>query len=249
MKRTFDVALSLIALPFVLLLVLPLAFLVYWQDGRWPFYRGERIGRHGRPYGLFKLRSMVVGADGAGIDAIAADDPRITPLGRWMRRTKLDELPQLLNVLRGEMTLVGHRPSCQREYEMYTDEELRIFSQPPGLTGIATIVFSDAQELLRRTTDSDLSYHQLLRPWKSRLSLLYLQHQTLWLDLQIVFLTALVLLYRPLALRGVTRILYQIGAEADLVEIARRQSPLRPAPPPGLLDIVRSVPRKAAFAA
>lgn len=249
MKRTFDVTLCLLFLPAVTLLTLPFALLVFFQDRRWPLYRGERIGRSGSRFGLFKLRSMIVGADLAGIDAIAADDPRITTFGRWLRRTKIDELPQVWNVLIGDMSLVGHRPTCQREFAMYSAEEQRIFEMRPGLTGIATIIFSDAQELLRQTEDSDLSYHQLLRPWKSRFSLLYLEHQSLWLDLEIVLLTVLVLIHRPLALSGVTSLLRRLKADPQLIEIARRQSPLRPYPPPGLLDIVRAVPGKSLAAA
>lgn len=145
-KRVFDVAVSLLALPFVFVISLPFAILIWLQDRRWPIYGGVRVGWNQRPYRQLKLRSMIVGAEKGGVDAAPAADPRITPVGHFIRRRKLDELPQLWNVLLGEMSLVGPRPSCARECAMYSDEEKRILTIRPGITDVSSIVFSDERQ-------------------------------------------------------------------------------------------------------
>ena len=147
-KRILDVLLSLIALALLWPLMLLIGLLVFLQDGGSPLYCQERLGRYGRPIRIWKFRSMVRDADGqmkllteAQLAQYHAEfkidkDPRVTRLGAFLRRTSLDELPQLLNILRGEMSLVGPRPIVPEEIRCYTEEELTLFhSVPPGLTG------------------------------------------------------------------------------------------------------------------
>ena len=125
------------------------------------------------------------------MNSTAAADPRITPIGKVLRSCKLDELPQLINVLKGDVSLVGPRPQVQADAEMYTAVERRLFTARPGITDLASIVFADEGEILRGSRDPDLEYHRVIRPWKSRLALIYLERQSMMLDVRILAWTAL----------------------------------------------------------
>ena len=242
MKRTFDIVFSLCGLLITAPILLPSILLVYLQDLRFPFYIAPRVGRDGRTFRMVKLRSMIVGASRTGVDSTSQNDPRITPIGRFIRRYKLDELTQLWNVLLGSMSIVGPRPNVERETSLYTDVESRLLSVKPGLTDFASIVFADEGAILADAEDPDLRYNQLIRPWKSRLGLFYIDHQSLWLDIRIIWLTAVALVSRRAALAGVVRELQALGASEDLIEIARRENSLVPYPPPGSDEIVSSRP-------
>jgi lipopolysaccharide/colanic/teichoic acid biosynthesis glycosyltransferase len=221
-------------------------YMVWRQDGHSPFYIAERVGQDGEGFRMVKLRSMVIGADRSGVDSTAADDVRITPVGQFIRRYKLDELTQLWNVLRGEMSLVGPRPNVRRETDLYTREEQRLLSVKPGITDFASIVFSDEGEILEGNDDPDIAYHQLIRPGKNRLGLFYVDHSSFSLDLRLVALTGIAVASRPRALRGVVRILERMGADPELIAIAHRDAPLIPMPPPGVTEIVTT--RDGSFA-
>ncbi len=241
MKRLLDViaaALGFIALS-PLLIVLSVA--IWLQDFHSPFYIASRVGRGERPFRMVKLRSMVIRADRSGVDSTARDDPRITSLGRFIRRFKLDEIPQLWNVLRGSMSLVGPRPNVARETVLYTPEEKRLLSVRPGITDLASIVFADEGEILRGSADPDLKYNQVIRPWKSRLGLLYVDARPgVVTDLKVILLTIKGALDRAAALRGVYEVASDIGAPPELLEIITRRSPLPAAAPPGASEIVQS---------
>jgi lipopolysaccharide/colanic/teichoic acid biosynthesis glycosyltransferase len=234
MKRLFDILVS----GTILLLLSPLlalvTFLVWNVDRRTPFYVASRVGRGGRPYRMIKYRSMYLGAHRTGVMSTAADDPRITPIGAFLRRYKLDELPQLLNVLKGEMSLVGPRPNVPPEVALYSDEERHLLDARPGITDIASIVFSDEGDILRGSQDANRDYNLLIRPWKSRLGLHYVRHASVWLDLRLLWWTAVALIDRAPALVGLSRMLEKSGADAELVQIARRAQPLTPTRPPGV---------------
>lgn len=238
MKRICDVLLSLTGLLLSAPLLIPVLLLIWAQDRRSPFYIAVRTGFAGRPFRMVKLRSMRANADTSGIDSTATSDPRITPVGAFVRRYKLDELTQLWNVLIGDMSLVGPRPNVERETRMYTEQELRLLSVQPGITDFASIVFADEGEILAGRPDPDLSYNQLIRPWKSRLGLLYVDQRSLRLDLELIALTAIAIASRPTALRAVARRLVALGAAPALVEIATRSVELTPAPPPGSTQVV-----------
>jgi lipopolysaccharide/colanic/teichoic acid biosynthesis glycosyltransferase len=241
MKRALDFIVALLGLLALSPLLIILALVLTLQDGGSPFYIATRVGKGGRHFRMVKFRSMVVGADRSGVDSTSGNDPRITPFGRFVRRNKLDEIPQLWNVLKGDMSLVGPRPNVVREVALYTELERRLLSVRPGITDLASIVFADEGDILRDSTDPDLSYNQVIRPWKSRMGLLYAHNsQSLALDLRIIALTLRSVADRKNALRLTAKILSELNADADLIEVARRERPLVAAPPPGATEIVTS---------
>jgi lipopolysaccharide/colanic/teichoic acid biosynthesis glycosyltransferase len=239
-KRLFDIVVSAAGLIAASPVILPVLFLVWRQDGHSPFYVAPRSGRDGVQFKMIKLRSMIKNADKTGVDSTGANDMRITPVGHFIRRYKLDEITQLWNVLLGDMSLVGPRPNVKRETDLYTSEERHLLDVKPGITDFSSIVFSDEGDILKDQADPDIAYNQLIRPGKSLLGLFYVNHRSLWVDMQLCVLTALAIVSRPHALAGVQALLRTCGAPAALIELAARQSPLVPMPPPGSSRIVTS---------
>jgi lipopolysaccharide/colanic/teichoic acid biosynthesis glycosyltransferase len=240
-KRAFDFAISALGLLILSPLLLVLIVLIWLQDYKSPFYIAPRTGKNERPYRMVKFRSMVVRADKTGVDSTAANDPRITAIGRFIRRFKLDELPQLWNVFKGEMSLVGPRPNVKRETDIYTQEEKQLLSVRPGITDLSSIVFSDEGDILAGSSDPDLRYNQLIRPWKSRLGLLYVKNAgSVALDIRLIWLTIVSAMNRSRALREVSELVRRLDGENDLVSVSLRQAVLTPAPPPGATAIVTS---------
>lgn len=233
LKRLIDILVALIGLIVTSPVVLPVMFLVWWQDRHSPFYIAPRVGLGGRPFSMVKMRSMVINADRQGAASTANDDRRITAVGRFIRRYKLDELTQLWNVMRGDMSLVGPRPQVQAGVDVYTALERDLLTVRPGITDFASIVFSDEGAILDGLPDPDLGYDQLIRPGKSVLGLFYVEHRTVFVDLQLVVLTLVTIVSRDLALARVQRLLGSLGASQALVELAGRQHPLVPRLPPG----------------
>jgi len=238
MKRIFDVVVSFFGLILTSPVFIPVMIATWLYDFHSPFYIAPRVGKDGKLFNMVKLRSMVVDADTKGVDSTSANDPRITPVGRFIRAYKLDELSQLWNVLKGDMSLVGPRPNVKRETDIYTSVERRLLSVKPGVTDIASIVFSDENDILKDSQDPDIDYNQLIRPWKSRLGLLYVEKQTFRLDLQLIFLTAVAIASRRRALAGVQSLLDSLEADAMLKRVARRGDDLKPSPPPGATEVV-----------
>jgi len=240
-KRLFDLVVSALGLILLSPLLLILALLIWLQDYKSPFYVASRTGRGERPYDMIKFRSMVVRADKTGVDSTAANDPRITAVGRFIRRFKLDELPQLWNVFTGQMSLVGPRPNVKRETDIYTHHEKRLLSVRPGITDLASIVFSDEGDILAGSADPDLSYNQLIRPWKSQLGLIYVDHAgSVALDIQLIWLTIVNAFDRPRALAVLSEKVRSFGGDSRLAEVTLRRSQLAAAPPPGAREVVRS---------
>lgn len=188
-KRCFDIVFSLIALVLILPLIGILGVIVKLTSPGPVFYRGWRAGRHGRPFRICKLRTMVADAEKRGGAETAADDPRITRFGGWLRRSKADEFPQLLNVLAGEMSFVGPRPEVLDEVERYTEQERLLLQVRPGITDWASVEFRWEQELLRGSADPHAAYHQRIRPDKIRLGLQYVRQRSFLVDLQILVAT------------------------------------------------------------
>ncbi len=240
LKRVFDITVSLLGLMLVSPLLLPLMLLIWLQDYHSPFYVPQRIGKDGRIFRQVKLRSMIFGADYFGVDSTAVDDPRITKAGQFIRAYKLDELPQLWNVLKGDMSLVGPRPNVQSETDLYTPVERELLSVRPGVTDIASIVFYDKDEILRNSKDPDIDYNQLIRPWKSRLGLLYVRNVSFLLDIKLIFLTIVAIISREKALNGVQKLLDNLNADEMVKRVAQRKEPPKPYPPPGADQIVTS---------
>lgn len=183
---------------------------------------------------------MVVNADKSGVDSTGANDQRITKVGQFIRRYKLDEFTQLWNVLIGDMSLVGPRPNVQRETDLYTQLEQKLLTVKPGITDFASIVFSDEGDILRDVADPDISYNQLIRPGKGYLGLFYIENASIWLDIKLCVYTVIAILSREKALNGVSSILKSLGANNELLVIAQRAEPLQPIPPPGGVKVVTS---------
>jgi lipopolysaccharide/colanic/teichoic acid biosynthesis glycosyltransferase len=240
-KRMFDMLAAGVGLVVFSPLLMALAVLIWLQDFHSPFYIAPRTGRGDRPYRMVKFRSMVIRADKTGVDSTAGNDPRITRLGRFIRRFKFDELPQLWNVFKGDMALVGPRPNVKRETDIYTREEKQLLSVRPGITDIASIVFADEGDILAGSADPDLRYNQVIRPWKSRLGLLYVKNAgSIALDIRLIMLTIANAGDRAATLERVSQLVAHLGGEPDLVKVARRVDPLVAAPPPGATQIVTS---------
>jgi lipopolysaccharide/colanic/teichoic acid biosynthesis glycosyltransferase len=232
MKRLFDFVAALLGL---LLLALPLvliALAIYLEDRRSPFFFGPRAGLRCREFHMIKFRTMTPDAWKSGVNSTAAGDRRITRVGRWLRQAKLDELPQLWNVLAGDMSLVGPRPQVAAEVSLYTEEERRMLDVRPGITDLASIVFADEGDILAGASDPDLLYNRIIRPWKSRLALACVDHGSWFVDARIIGLTLLSPLSRRHALRGVEKLLAAWRSDALLRRMATRSEPLLPYPPP-----------------
>lgn len=238
MKRLFDIVVSFVGLIILSPFLLLGAFLIWLQDFHSPFYIPWRIGRGGKKFRMVKLRSMVHRADTSGVSSTAGDDPRITWVGRVIRKFKLDEFPQLWNVLKGDMSLVGPRPNVDDETDLYTKEECHLLDVRPGITDMSSIVFADESDILKGHDNPDLVYNQLIRPWKSRLGLLYVENVSLWLDVRLIFLTLLAIVCRRCVLYRTERLVVSLGASKDLCAVAGRRDELRPHPPPGMKEIV-----------
>jgi len=186
MKRLFDLLSAGLGL-LVLAPVLAAVAVAIKSESKGPvFYRGLRAGWHGKPFRIFKFRTMVANADKIGGPSSSADDPRITRVGGFLRHYKLDELPQLLNVLRGEMSLVGPRPEVMQEVLLYTKEEKRLLEVRPGITDWASIRFRNEGEILRGSVDPHAAYREKIRPEKIRLGLEYVETHSLLTDCKII---------------------------------------------------------------
>jgi lipopolysaccharide/colanic/teichoic acid biosynthesis glycosyltransferase len=238
LKRAFDILVASLGLLLFSPLLLAVMFAIWLQDRRSPFYIAPRAARRGGTFRMVKFRSMVVNADKIGGSSTAATDPRITPVGRFVRAYKLDELIQLWNVLNGDMSLVGPRPQVLTDASLYTDTEKRMLTVRPGITDPASIVFSDEGDILKGCADPDILYNQIIRPWKSRLALLYIDKRNFLIDVRLVLLTAVAIFSRRRALKGVRHLLERWGADPLLLRMARREEPLLPYPPPGAIEIV-----------
>ena len=240
LKRSFDILVAFFGLLCFSPLLLTVIFLVWRQDGFSPFYIANRVGKNGYIFKMVKLRSMIIRADETGVDSTSSDDKRITQLGHFIRKYKLDELTQLWNVLIGDMSVVGPRPNVKRETDLYTSEERKLLSVKPGITDFASIVFSDEGEVLKGYNDPDITYNQLIRPGKGHLGLFYIANKSLILDIQICLCTALLVISKPKALRKIVSILSKLQAQQYLLDLASRNYPLKPMPPPGNDRIVTS---------
>ena len=189
LKRAIDLSLALTALLPLGPLLLAIALLIKLDDGGPVFYRGVRVGRRGVAFRIYKFRTMVVNADRLGGPSTSDDDPRITRAGRWLRRSKLDELPQLLNVVKGEMSFVGPRPEVAQEVALYSAEERALLSLRPGITDWASIRFRDEGAILRGAADPHEAYRRMIRPEKMRLALEYARTASLATDCKIMVAT------------------------------------------------------------
>lgn len=226
LKRLIDLVASAVGLA-VLSPVLVVSIVVVWLgDRRSPFYLAQRAGRGGKQFTMYKMRTMRVGADKTGVTSTSAHDSRITSTGAFLRRYKLDEVPQLANVLVGSMSLVGPRPQVLSAVDGYTADERRLLTVRPGITDYASIVFADEGEILAPYADADEAYDVLIRPGKSALGLHYVDKATVLDDLRIILWTVKGMAGREAVLAQVSARLAASGAPAWVVDVARRAAPL-----------------------
>jgi lipopolysaccharide/colanic/teichoic acid biosynthesis glycosyltransferase len=188
-KRLFDLFFSVLGLV-ILSPVFLIAGILIKLDSPGPvFYRGVRVGLNGKLFKIYKFRTMVVNADSIGGSSTPEDDPRITRVGRFLRRYKIDELPQLVNVLKGEMSFVGPRPQVKWAVDLYSEEERLVLTVKPGITDYASLNFPNEGEILRGSINPDKDYMEKIHPEKMRLSLEYVRNRSLWVDIKIIFKT------------------------------------------------------------
>ena len=237
-KRLVDILASFFGLLFFSPILLPAMFLIWKEDKKSPFYIAPRLGKNGIPFKMVKLRSMVVDADKSGVVSSSDNDMRITPIGHKIRKYKLDELMQLWNVLIGDMSLVGPRPNVKDETDLYTNVEKELFSVRPGITDFSSIVFSDEGDILKEKDNPDLAYNQLIRPWKSRLGLIYIKNQSFLLDIKMIIYTLVEIFSKQRSLNWVVSQLKLMNADANVVNISKREEELYPFPPPGTDKVV-----------
>ena len=212
LKRVFDIVASTLGLVLLSPLLLAIAVWVKVDSPGPVFYRGKRAGRNGKPFGIFKFRSMVTDAEKIGGPSTSDDDPRVTRSGRFIRRFKVDELSQLINVLLGQMSLVGPRPQVVDYVEAhYSPEEMAVFSVRPGITDWASLWNCDEGAFLARFDDPDKAYAEFIHPTKIRLQLEYVNRHSFWVDLKIIFCT----LYRIVRPRWLPRELQPYGNLLD----------------------------------
>lgn len=192
MKRLFDIIFSFAGI-IILLPVFILIGLIIKLTSKGPvFFRGIRMGKSGKHFKIFKLRTMIPGAEELGGPSTAADDPRLTKLGKFLKKYQLDELPQLINVIKGEMSLVGPRPEVPLYVNMMREEEKKIIlSVRPGITDLASLWNFHEGEILKGSSDPEKTYMEKIRPEKIRLQIEYVKNRSFWLDLKILFKTIL----------------------------------------------------------
>ena len=224
LKRAFDVLCSSIGLVLFSPVLIGLAAIIKLTSPGPIYYRGQRVGLQGRPFKIFKFRSMVVNADKIGGSSTGDHDPRITAIGRFMRKCKLDELPQLINVFLGQMSLVGPRPEVQRYVDQYTTEEKAILTVRPGITDWASIWNSDEGAVLAGAADPDKAYEELIRPGKLKLQLAYVRQSSLLTDVTIITYTLLKLVKKDFMPAAIRRVAEQEGFPADMMAMARGDS-------------------------
>ncbi len=189
MKRLFDIVASGIGL--LLLSPLFLAIAIWIKlDSKGPvFYRQVRVGWHNKDFRIFKFRSMRVGADKGSLVTIGGHDPRVTSSGYWIRKFKLDELPQLINVFIGDMSLVGPRPEVRHYVDYWTPEQMQVLDVRPGITDPASIKFRNENELMEKAEDPEIYYIEVIMQEKLKLYLEYVNHNSFWGDIRLIYKT------------------------------------------------------------
>ena len=243
LKRAVEIPLAMLALAILAPLMLLILLLVWRQDFKNPVYVAQHVGRNQKTFGMLKFRTMVHNAEQSGVFSTSKADSRITALGHFLRGTKLDEIPQLINVIFGQMSFVGPRANVISEVELYSKEEMRLLSISPGITDIASIVFADESNILAESKDPDKDYRRLIWPAKAALGIFYVDNRGILMDIRLVILTFYALVNRDAALRYLFRFLERHGCEAELCKLVLRRRSLEDEPflnlAPGKTDLQR----------
>ena len=195
-KRFFDILFSFIALLILSPLLIPVMILLKLTGEHEIFYFQKRIGYKNREFNIWKFATMLKNSPNIGTGEITLrNDPRVTPMGGFLRRTKINELPQVFNVLVGDMSIVGPRPLMRKSFELYTPEvQAVIYNTRPGITGIGSVIFRDEEKLVSESKDMQATYRDIFR-YKGALELWYQQHISFYTDFMIIFLTAWQILF------------------------------------------------------
>lgn len=188
-KRTFDILFSLFGIILLSPFLLMIAVIIVLDSKGGIFYLQQRVGKNNSDFLIYKFRTMSSGSDKAGLLTVGAKDTRITRVGYYLRKYKLDELPQLFNVLKGDMSLVGPRPEVRKYVNLYTAAQLKVLDVKPGITDYASIAYSNESELLAAATDPEKFYIETVFPAKLELNLKYIAEKGIWKDIRIILLT------------------------------------------------------------
>ncbi len=194
MKRIFDVISSGIGLIVLTPIFLIISVFIILDSKGGIFYKQKRVGKYEKQFFLYKFRTMYSNSDKKGLLTIGAKDRRITKIGYYLRKYKLDELPQLINVFIGNMSLVGPRPEVQRYVDLYSDEQKKVLTVKPGITDYASLKYSNENEILEQFENAEIAYIERIMPDKLKINLDYVQKNNLWIDIKIIFLTLIKIL-------------------------------------------------------
>ncbi len=189
MKRLFDIVASFFGLLVLLPILLIVAILIVIDSRGGVFYRQVRVGKGNKDFRIFKFRTMHTNADKLGLLTVGGRDPRVTKVGYYLRKYKLDELPQLINVLIGDMSFVGPRPEVRKYVDLYTEEQQKVLEVRPGITDLASIEFRNENEILEKQENPDQYYIDVIMPHKLEINLKYIKNRSFLKDIGIIFKT------------------------------------------------------------
>ena len=233
LNRIIDLLLASIVLLVFFPIILVLILLVYLQDKNNPFYISNRVGLNFKEFKIYKIRSMTVDADKNKVDTTTANDPRITKLGKFIRKYKFDEITQLFNVVLGDMSLIGPRPNVKREVDLYTFREKKLLSVKPGITDLSTIFFSNEGDILANSKNPNNDYNMLIRPWKSRLALINIINKSFWLDIKVLYITIIAIFNKTKSEKIYLKTFNNlIGVDNKIKDLIKNKN-FYPYPPPG----------------
>jgi len=197
LKRLLDLFLSFMALCVLLPIFIIVVIALLLTGEHEVFYFQKRVGKDARPFYIWKFATMLKNSEKIGTGSLTVrNDPRVTSVGRFLRKTKLNELPQIMNVLLGSMSVVGPRPLLQNEYDAYSEDvQQKVYLSKPGITGIGSIVFRDEEKILSQGGNPREIYQTKISPYKGELELWYQQNVSFWVDIKIIILTAWVVIF------------------------------------------------------
>lgn len=188
-KRLFDIFFSILGIIIFLVPATIIALLIIIESRGGMFYRQRRVGKNEVVFRIFKFRTMFVDSDKKGLLTVGKKDPRVTSVGAFLRKTKLDEMPQLINVFIGDMSFVGPRPEVEKYVALYTEEQRIVFTVQPGITDVASIEFIDENAILEKYDDPEKAYIQLIMPEKLKLNIEYIRQRSFWKDIKVILRT------------------------------------------------------------
>ncbi|SDD94784.1 sugar transferase [Riemerella columbipharyngis] len=189
MKRIFDFIFSFIGLLVISPVLLGIALIIAFTSKGGVFYRQNRVGRFGRDFRIFKFRTMYVDSDKKGLLTVGGRDPRVTNVGYYLRKYKIDELPQLINVFLGDMSFVGPRPEVRKYVDLYNDEQRKVLNVRPGITDLASIEYRNENEILSKQSEPEKYYIDVIMPAKLSINLKYIENRSLFKDINVILKT------------------------------------------------------------